>query len=69
MNYLFKFRFDGDNEYFTADRKITCWMELAHKHTYQLRMQCLFVVSNYQHLYIAKFLGYVQQVQRKTISV
>jgi len=44
-------------------------MELAHKHTYKLRMQCRFVVSNYQQIYFAKCLVYVQQVQRKTISV
>jgi len=69
MNSLFKFRFVSNNEYVTADRKMTCWMELAQKHTYKLRMQCRFVFSNYQQLYIAKFLGYVQQVQRKIISV
>jgi cellulose synthase/poly-beta-1,6-N-acetylglucosamine synthase-like glycosyltransferase len=47
MNTLFKFRFDSDNEYITEDRKITCWMELAHKHTYQFKMQRRFVASNY----------------------
>jgi hypothetical protein len=68
MNSLFKFTFDSDNEYITADRKMARWMELVHKHAYKVRIKC-FVVSNYQQLYIAKRLGYVQQVQRKSISV